>query len=101
MQPIKVEIRPGNPDYANSPAVHPVAGRLASAPERGIQAGGRSRKGLFSTTETDLLTPLRAGASDEAIAHLIIEAVKNKEPGHKINAADFVKPARNMSTIGG
>lgn len=44
---------------------------------------------------------IRAGASDEAIAHLIIEAVKNKEPGHKINAADFVKPARNMSTIGG
>lgn len=66
-----------------------------------LTADGKLRACLFSLTETDLLTPLRAGASDEAIANLMIETVKNKEPGHKINSADFVKPARNMSRIGG
>ncbi len=66
-----------------------------------LTADGKLRTCLFSLTETDLLTPLRAGASDEAIANLMIEAVKGKEAGHKINSADFVKPSRNMSRIGG
>lgn len=66
-----------------------------------LTADGHLRACLFSISETDLLTPLRAGVPDEAIAELIIENVKNKGPGHKINAADFVKPARNMSMIGG
>ncbi|MBI1929378.1 GTP 3',8-cyclase MoaA [Candidatus Poribacteria bacterium] len=66
-----------------------------------LTADGKLRACLFSLTETDLLTPLRAGASDEAIANLMIEAVKGKEAGHKINSADFVKPSRNMSRIGG
>ncbi len=66
-----------------------------------LTADGQLRTCLFSITETDLLTPLRAGASDETIGNLIIEAVKQKEPGHQINAANFVKPKRNMSMIGG
>ena len=66
-----------------------------------LTADGQLRTCLFSITETDLLTPLREGGADEEIAERIIEAVKNKEAGHKINAADFVKPARNMSMIGG
>jgi len=66
-----------------------------------LTADGQLRTCLFSVTETDLLTPLRTGASDETIANLIIEAVENKEPGHQINAANFVKPARSMSMIGG
>jgi cyclic pyranopterin phosphate synthase len=66
-----------------------------------LTADGQLRTCLFSITEVDLLTPLRKGVANEAIAELIIEAVKNKEAGHKINAADFVKPARNMSMIGG
>ncbi len=66
-----------------------------------LTADGQLRTCLFSITETDLLTPLRAGASDETIGDLIIEAVKQKEPGHQINAVNFVKPKRNMSMIGG
>ncbi|MCZ6677860.1 MAG: GTP 3',8-cyclase MoaA [Candidatus Poribacteria bacterium] len=66
-----------------------------------LTADGQLRTCLFALAETDLLTPLRTGASDEMIADLIIEAVRNKEPGHKINSADFVKPKRNMSMIGG
>ncbi len=66
-----------------------------------LTADGKFRTCLFSITETDLLTPLREGADDEVIEELIIDAVMKKEAGHKINAADFVKPERNMSRIGG
>ena len=66
-----------------------------------LTADGKFRTCLFSLTETDLLTPLREGASDETIEQLIIDAVEKKEAGHKINAADFIKPERNMSRIGG
>lgn len=66
-----------------------------------LTADGKFRTCLFSITETDLLTPLRQGASDETIEELIIEAVYQKEAGHKINAIDFIKPERNMSRIGG
>ena len=66
-----------------------------------LTADGQLRTCLFSITETDLLTPLRAGSSDETIEDLIIEAVKQKEAGHQINAVNFVKPKRNMSMIGG
>ena len=66
-----------------------------------LTADGQLRTCLFSITETDLLSPLRAGAPDQTIEDLIIEAVKQKEPGHQINAANFVKPKRNMSMIGG
>ncbi len=44
---------------------------------------------------------LRGGADDAAIAELIVNAVARKEPGHKIGHADFVKPIRTMSSIGG
>ena len=66
-----------------------------------LTADGKFRTCLFSLTETDLLTPLREGAPDEGIAALILDAVAQKEAGHKINAADFIKPERNMSRIGG
>ena len=66
-----------------------------------LTADGKFRTCLFSIIEIDLLTPLREGADDEVIENLIIDAVAKKEAGHKINAADFVKPERNMSRIGG
>ena len=66
-----------------------------------LTADGKFRTCLFSLTETDLLTPLREGASDDTMAQLILDAVAQKEAGHKINAADFIKPERNMSRIGG
>jgi cyclic pyranopterin phosphate synthase len=66
-----------------------------------LTADGKFRTCLFSLTETDLLTPLREGVPDKAIMELILDAVAQKEAGHKINAADFIKPERNMSRIGG
>lgn len=66
-----------------------------------LTADGKFRTCLFSLIESDLLTPLREQAQDEVIAQLILDAVTQKEAGHKINAVDFIKPERNMSRIGG
>jgi cyclic pyranopterin phosphate synthase len=66
-----------------------------------LTADGKLRTCLFSLVETDLRAPLRGGASDLEIAHLIAGAVSRKEAGHLINSIDFVKPQRNMSQIGG
>jgi cyclic pyranopterin phosphate synthase len=66
-----------------------------------LTADGQIRTCLFSLTEYDFREAMRGGASDEEIAELLRAAVWRKEPGHKINAADFVQPERGMSAIGG
>ena len=66
-----------------------------------LTADGKLRTCLFSLNETELKFPMRNGANDEELKRIIIKAVKNKEPGHKIQMADFVKPKRSMSMIGG
>lgn len=66
-----------------------------------LTADGKLRSCLFAIEETDLKTPLRAGASDEELGRLIVETVSQKWAGHMINVAGFVKPERNMSQIGG
>ncbi|MGH7885131.1 MAG: GTP 3',8-cyclase MoaA [Thermodesulfobacteriota bacterium] len=66
-----------------------------------ITAEGKLRTCLFSLSETDLKTPLRKGMNKNEIAHLIKNAVWNKERGHLINKPGFVRPNRTMSQIGG
>jgi cyclic pyranopterin phosphate synthase len=66
-----------------------------------LTADGKLRYCLFAIEETDLKTPMRAGASDEDLGWMIVDTVARKWPGHMINAAGFVKPERNMSQIGG
>lgn len=66
-----------------------------------LTADGKLRTCLFATRETDIKTPLRDGSDDERIARILVWAVRHKEPGHMINAAEFVKPERTMSRIGG
>jgi cyclic pyranopterin phosphate synthase len=66
-----------------------------------LTADGKLRTCLFALHETDLLAPLRAGASDETLENPIINPVRSKAPGHQIHMKDFVKPSRNMSRIGG
>ncbi len=66
-----------------------------------ITADGQLRTCLFSVTEIDLRGPLRDGASDTELERIIREAIWRKEPGHRINEPDFVRPARSMSQIGG
>ena len=66
-----------------------------------ITADGQLRACLFALEETDLRTPLRAGAPDGALAALMREAVRGKWAGHRIDHPDFVRPSRSMSMIGG
>jgi cyclic pyranopterin phosphate synthase len=66
-----------------------------------ITADGKLRTCLFSIVEHDVRALLRGGGTDGEIADLVVAAVAKKEPGHKIGQADFIKPIRTMSAIGG
>lgn len=66
-----------------------------------LTADGRLRTCLFSLNETDLRTPLRAGATDDDLEQVIRDAVWAKELKHHVNDPGFVQPARTMSAIGG
>jgi cyclic pyranopterin phosphate synthase len=66
-----------------------------------LTADGQIRNCLFARTESDMRTPLRAGASEEEIAALWVAAVAGKQPGHGINDPSFLQPDRPMSAIGG
>ena len=66
-----------------------------------LTADGQLRTCLFAQSETDLRAPLRAGASDDELAAVIIDAVAQKQAGHGIGSATFVQPDRSMSAIGG
>lgn len=66
-----------------------------------LTAEGRVRTCLFSRTEVDLLTAMRSGASDEAIANLWKGAHWAKLAGHGMDSEGFEQPQRPMSAIGG
>jgi GTP 3',8-cyclase len=66
-----------------------------------LTADGQVRNCLFAREESDLRTPLRAGASDDDLVALWRRAVAAKLPGHGINDPGFLQPARPMSAIGG
>ncbi|MCA2222226.1 GTP 3',8-cyclase MoaA [Nonomuraea aurantiaca] len=66
-----------------------------------LTADGQIRNCLFATEESDLKTPLRAGASDEELAARWIAAVSRKRAGHGIDDPSFLQPSRPMSAIGG
>jgi cyclic pyranopterin phosphate synthase len=66
-----------------------------------LTADGQVRNCLFATAESDLRTPLRAGASDEDLAAQFVAAVAGKRAGHGIDDPGFLQPARPMSAIGG
>ena len=66
-----------------------------------LTADGQIRNCLFARDESDLRTPLRAGADDDQLAAIWRRAVAAKLPGHGINDHGFLQPARPMSAIGG
>jgi GTP 3',8-cyclase len=66
-----------------------------------LTAEGGLRTCLFSLTETPLRDLMRSGASDDTIARAIEAAIWQKEEGHHIGEAGFIKPAKSMSQIGG
>lgn len=66
-----------------------------------LTADGQLRNCLFSREESDLRTPLRAGASDDDLAAIFTDCLSRKLPGHGINEPGFLQPQRPMSAIGG
>jgi len=66
-----------------------------------LTADGRLRTCLFSLNETDLRSPMRAGAGDRELEQIIRDAVWLKELKHHVGEAGFIQPARSMSAIGG
>ncbi|MFJ9774720.1 GTP 3',8-cyclase MoaA [Kitasatospora sp. NPDC101157] len=66
-----------------------------------LTADGQLRNCLFATEESDLRALLRGGADDARIEAAWRASVAGKGPGHAIGSADFVRPERPMSAIGG
>ncbi|GAA1989695.1 GTP 3',8-cyclase MoaA [Isoptericola halotolerans] len=66
-----------------------------------LTAEGGVRDCLFAHTETDLLGPLRAGATDAQLADLWRTAMWGKGAGHGMDDPSFTQPDRTMSAIGG
>lgn len=66
-----------------------------------LTADGQVRDCLFASTESDLRTPLREGASDDDLAARWVLAMRGKKAGHGINDPSFLQPPRPMSAIGG
>ena len=66
-----------------------------------LTAEGSLRTCLFSMHETDLRAPLRDGASDADLEHIVRDAVWRKELKHHVSEPGFRQPPRTMSRIGG
>lgn len=66
-----------------------------------VTADGAVRNCLFSNDERSLRDLLRAGASDEELAAVLVGAVEAKRAGHGIGEPTFIRSRRSMSMIGG
>ncbi|MEU7057538.1 GTP 3',8-cyclase MoaA [Streptomyces sp. NPDC046197] len=66
-----------------------------------LTADGQIRNCLFAREESDLRTPLRAGATDEELAERWRAAMWSKKAGAGIDDLGFLQPSRPMSAIGG
>lgn len=72
----------------------------ASCDRLRLDARGRLYTCLFSAHETDLLTPLRAGASDAELLKLVRTAVWNKPAGY-VEQPGYVERPITMHHLGG
>lgn len=66
-----------------------------------LTSDGQWMNCLFARHETDLRTPLRAGASDAELADLMRLDVAAKRRAHGTDEPGFTRPDRGMSAIGG
>ncbi len=71
-----------------------------------ITADGKVRSCLFSGEETDLLSVMRSGASDEEVCDVWASAMLLKPRAYgsdavTLNDPEYVQPERTMSAIGG
>ncbi len=73
----------------------------ASCDRLRLTADGHLRTCLFAEWETDLRTPMRAGASDRELMDVARGAVARKEAGHGMADPSWTYGGRPMSMIGG
>lgn len=73
----------------------------ASCDRLRLTADGQLRTCLFAEWETDLRTPMRAGASDGELMAIAAGAVARKEAGHGMADPSWTYAGRPMSMIGG
>jgi cyclic pyranopterin phosphate synthase len=66
-----------------------------------LTATGQLHTCLAIDDETDLRTPLRAGASDEELARKVLTAVSAKREGHSFSSCGGGGPRKHMVAIGG
>ncbi len=66
-----------------------------------LTASGKIRPCLLDQHEYDILTPLRAGASDIELKNFIIDMIKKKPASHRLNSKNTSKIKSQMSSIGG
>jgi cyclic pyranopterin phosphate synthase len=66
-----------------------------------LTSDGQLRNCLFARDESDLRTPLRAGASDDELIAVMRSCLAAKKAGHGIDEPTFLPPPRPMSAIGG
>jgi cyclic pyranopterin phosphate synthase len=92
---------PGHPAGRIGVIASVTAPFCAACDRTRLTADGQIRTCLFSHTETDLRTPLRAGADDAALVDLWSGAHATKAAGHGIGEKGFHQPVRTMSAIGG
>jgi cyclic pyranopterin phosphate synthase len=96
----------GHVDAAGRPAKVGIIGTVTrpfcgDCDRTRLTADGQVRNCLFAREESDLRTPLRAGASDQELADRWRAAMWAKLPGHGIDDPSFLQPDRPMSAIGG
>jgi cyclic pyranopterin phosphate synthase len=92
----QLEDAPGSIGFISS-VTHPFC---AACTRARLTADGRLRLCLLRDKEVDLLTPLRAGASNEELQAVIERGIWWKPWGHGL-AHDVVPVSRVMSQIGG
>jgi GTP 3',8-cyclase len=66
-----------------------------------LTASGQLRSCLLSDHQEDLKTPLRGGASDEALSGIFLKAARMKGVQHGLTADMPVRVSGQMSSIGG
>ncbi|MFH1007070.1 MAG: GTP 3',8-cyclase MoaA [Candidatus Latescibacterota bacterium] len=80
--------------------IEPISSRYCTACNRlRLTADGFLKSCLLSDDEVDLKTPLRTGATDEEIAELFAQAVREKPGGHRLRERKI--PMRTMAQVGG
>ena len=104
--PAETWLVPGHADAAGQPARVGVIGSVTKpfcgdCDRTRLTADGQVRDCLFASTESDLRSLLRSGATDREVASAWQAAMRGKRAGHGIDDPSFLQPTRPMSAIGG